>query len=172
MHARRVPAVGAVAWEDLVRCFSGSATEVRDLVDYCRVFSAEDVVRWALAAYRAAVVTLRSPEGAWVEEGLPWSSPHGFAEEFVHEMKRRVWDSCARSARYVEVEAWRDRMRDSETGEARLKARGLAMALARDVAADFLGVERSQVRVFVAAQEHELPLCGNVSEATNAGGAA
>ena len=95
-------------WAGLVAGFSGSRTEVRGLVDYCRVFSAEDAVRWALQAYMQASRYLEASEGPWVEGGVPWSSPHGFADDFQHEFERRLWDACQRSPRYREVQAWKD----------------------------------------------------------------
>ena len=96
------------SWADMVDSFSGSRTEVNALVERCRFFSSDDVMTWALQAYRSALAHLRKSEGEWVEEGCPWSSPHGFAEDVSHEFQRRVWDACERSAVYREVERWKD----------------------------------------------------------------
>lgn len=117
MKARHVP-VASASWDDLVRNFTGSRTETRELVDYCRVFSAEDAIAWAVQAYNEASRLLRSPfgerngeissdvVGQWVESGVPWSSPKGFADDFAHAFERRVWNACARSDRFREVEQW------------------------------------------------------------------
>jgi hypothetical protein len=140
MKAQRVPVVG-VSWDDLVRSFSGSRTEVRELVAYCRVFSAEDAMRFALVAYGKAVRRLSSPDDeskSWVFEGSPWSSPKDFVEDFMHEFQRQVWDVCARSERYIEVERWTQ--------------------------------ERAKAFDFAAPQEQTLPLCGSVEGAVESAG--
>jgi hypothetical protein len=95
-----------VRWAQLVGSFTGSRTEVRALVDYCKFFTGEDAMRWALAAYLEAAQHLVRSEGPWVEGGVPWSSPEDFAKVFREGFERRVWDVCERSARFREVRSW------------------------------------------------------------------
>lgn len=147
--------VGQV-WAGLLGGFTGSRTQVRELVDFCRFFSAEDAMRWALAAHVEASRFLAQSEGPWVDGGMPWSTPEGFADLFKGEFERRLWDACERSARFREVSAWSDRVR-------------------RDAAAaDGVGVdgEAGAEPELLRPQMPELPQCGTVvAEVGSVGGA-
>lgn len=99
-------ATAFLQWPALLGSFTGTHKQVRELVDYCRVFSSEDAMRWALAAYVEASRFIAQSEGPWVDGGMPWSSPEGFADLFKQEFELRLWDACERSPRYREVAAW------------------------------------------------------------------
>ena len=101
-------ATAFLQWPGLVGSFTGTHKQVRELVDYCRVFSSEDAMRWALAAYVEASRCIAQAEGPWVEGGMPWSTPMGFAQLFHLEFEHRLWDACERSARFREVREWSD----------------------------------------------------------------
>lgn len=105
-------------WAGLVAGFTGSRADVRGLVDYCRFFSAEDAMRWALAAHVEASRFVAQSEGPWVDGGVPWSTPEGFADLFKDGFERRLWDACERSARFREVSGWSDRVgREAVAGD-------------------------------------------------------
>jgi hypothetical protein len=136
MKARRVPVV-SVSWMGLLHGFLGTRSEVALLVDFCRVFSAEDALRWALSAYNEAVRSLRTPEGPWVDaDGLPWSTPDGFREVFLSGFEARLWEGCERSPRWREVERWKD----SEPVFCALRERELPRCGSVDGAAPVVGV--------------------------------
>jgi hypothetical protein len=57
----------------------------------CRFFSAEDAIRYALAAYYAAAKNIEPPQGeAWLIDGQPYASASDFADVFVQEVADRV----------------------------------------------------------------------------------
>jgi hypothetical protein len=136
-------------WAGLLGSFHGTRKQVRELVDYCRVFSSEDAMRWALAAYVEASRHLAQSEGLWVEGGLPWSTPDGFADLFKQEFELRLWDACERSPRYREVRAWSDRLQR----EALAKS-GIEVEDDAEPSADLLRPHMPS-----------LPLCGKVVDA-------
>ncbi|HET6545325.1 MAG TPA: hypothetical protein VFG55_01110 [Rhodanobacteraceae bacterium] len=65
----------------------------------CRIFDAEDVMRWALAAYYGASRAIEPPEGEpWLIEGCPYSSAASFVNE-VHSRFTQALNSAALAAR-------------------------------------------------------------------------
>ncbi|MFC5741587.1 hypothetical protein [Dyella tabacisoli] len=63
-------------------------------IDYaaqCRFFSAEDAIRYALAAYYAATQNIEPPKGEdWLIDGQPYACASDFADAFVQEVADRV----------------------------------------------------------------------------------
>lgn len=64
---------------------------IREQVERCRWFSAEEAVQWALGAYYKAVAELEPPEGEeWDEDGCEWASPALFGNSFVVCLSERI----------------------------------------------------------------------------------
>lgn len=149
-------ATGFSQWAGLLGSFRGTHKQVRELVDYCRVFSSEDAMRWALAAYVEASRTMAQSEGPWVDGGSPWATPMCFADLFYQEFERRLWDACQRSPRYLEVLAWTDQRRR----EALAKS-GIVVEDEAETGSDLL-----------RPQMPGLPQCGTVAGEVASGGGA
>lgn len=65
----------------------------------CRIFSAEDCIRWALAAYYGASRDIEPPPGEpWDGESGPWSSPALFIDA-VHRRFTESLNDAAITAR-------------------------------------------------------------------------
>lgn len=65
----------------------------------CRCFTAEDALRYALAAYYAASADVEPPEGEPFigAEGVPYAGPAEFVEFFLQQVSRRVYSRALRA---------------------------------------------------------------------------
>jgi hypothetical protein len=78
----------------------------------CRYFTADDAIRFALAAYYAASLSIEPPSGEpWLIDGQPYASASDFADAFVQEVADRVSAaayaaSLPRSASDITVPWW------------------------------------------------------------------